>query len=96
MREIFIHKKTGSFAGNKDIAKEIRIKEILPGIDKEDKVIINFKDVDEATQSFIHALISDVIRQEGVTVLDKIYFKDCNANIKKIVNIVIEYMQEPN
>ncbi|MBI4450715.1 DUF4325 domain-containing protein [Candidatus Woesearchaeota archaeon] len=96
MREIRIYEKTGSFAGNKDVAKEIRMREILPVIGQEDKVVLNFKGVDEATQSFIHALISDVIRLEGVVVLDKIYFKECNSKIKKIISIVTEYMQEPS
>ena len=96
MREIKLYPKTGNFAGNKDVAKEIRINEILPFIKQEDKVILNFNGIEEATQSFIHALISDVIRQEGVTVLDKLYFKDCNSKVQKIISIVTEYMQEPS
>ena len=94
--EIKIFNKTGKFAGNKDIAKDIRLNEILPLLDKEKNIVLNFGNVDLATQSFIHALISDVIRQKGIDVLKRIYFKECNETIKKIIEIVIEYMQGSN
>ncbi|PIN84686.1 MAG: hypothetical protein COV47_06285 [Candidatus Diapherotrites archaeon CG11_big_fil_rev_8_21_14_0_20_37_9] len=42
----------------------------------------------------IHALISDAIRKHGSEVLDRIYFKNCNETIKKIIQIVADYMQE--
>ena len=94
--EINIFERTGKFAGNKDIAREIRLNEIVPFLNKEKTIILNFKDVDLATQSFIHALISDVIRKKGIDVLERIHFKGCNETIKKIIEIVIEYMQESN
>ncbi len=94
MKEIILLEKVGSFAENKDLAREIRIKEILPAIDNNKEVILDFKGIDSATQSFVHALISDVIRKYGVEVLDKIYFKNCNETVKKIINIVSDYMQE--
>lgn len=96
MKEIKLYRKTGDFAGNKDVAKEIRIKEILPFIRKEDKIVLDFSGVEEATQSFVHALISDVIRQEGAKVLDKLFFKNCNSKVQNIISTVTEYMQEPN
>ena len=96
MIEINIFQKTGKFAGNKDIARDVRINEILPSLDKGERVTLNFKEVDSATQSFIHALISDVIRQEKIDVLDRVDFKNCNETIRKIIEIVIEYMQESN
>ena len=94
MKQINIYRKTGNFAGNKDIAKEIRTKEILQFIRQEDKIILDFENVNSATQSFVHALISDVIRKEGTKVLDKLLFKNCNDTIQKMIGIVIEYMQD--
>ena len=91
--EIKIYDRLGAFAENKDIAKEIRINNILPALKKED-VTLDFENVQSATQSFIHALISDVIRKRGIKILDNIYFKNCNKTIKKIIEIVIEYMQD--
>ncbi len=96
MKEIKIFDKTGAFAGNKDIARDIRLNEILPYINDENKIILNFESVESATQSFIHALISDVIRQRGIRVLDRMYFKKCNTTVQKIISIVTEYMQESN
>ncbi len=94
MIEIKIAKWTGSFAEDKDFARNIRINKIISALEKKEEVVIDFKEVEGATQSFIHALISDVIRKYGVEILDKISFKNCNENIKKIINIVVEYMQE--
>jgi len=65
MKTIKLFPVTGSFAENKDIARDIRVKEIIPALDKNEEVTLDFKDVDSATQSFIHALISDIIRNYG-------------------------------
>lgn len=90
-----IHIKTfaGSFAENKDIARQLRLESIEPAI-KEDKIlIIDFTGVDGVTQSFAHALISDVIRKYSSDVLDRIKFKNCNEEVKAIISIVVDYMQ---
>ena len=84
----------GSFAENKDSARDIRIKKIVPALENKQEIILDFEGIDSATQSFIHALISDLIRKYGIEVLDKISFKSCTETIKKIINIVVDYMQE--
>ena len=83
----------GSFDENKDIAREIRLGFIFPALEKGNNIILDFSGVDSSTQSFIHALISELIRKNGVDVLDEISFKDCNETIRKIISIVVEYMQ---
>jgi hypothetical protein len=93
MKTIKIFTVTGSFAEDKDVARDIRINKIIPSLDKKLEVILDFEKVDSTTQSFVHALLSDVIRKFGAEVLDKISFKNCNDTIKGIVNIVVEYMQ---
>ena len=92
--KILIYNITGNFAENKDKAREVRVNKILPALEKNEDVILDFNKVKIATQSFIHALISDVIRKKGINVLNTIYFKNCNDTIKKIIEIVVEYMQE--
>ena len=92
--EIKMLPRVGKFAENKDFARDIRQNEILPALENGKEVIINFQDVDSATQSFIHALISDVIRKKGIDVLDHIFFKNCNDTVQKIINIVVDYMQD--
>lgn len=84
----------GSFAENKDVARDLRIKKIIPAINNQEQVTLDFKGIDSATQSFIHALISDLIRNYGSEVLEQIYFKNCNETVQKIINIVVDYMQE--
>jgi hypothetical protein len=83
----------GSFAENKDIARKIRKDQILPVLENGQIVTLDFSGVNSTTQSFIHALISEVIRVYGIDVLDKILFKSCNSNVKNIVSIVTDYMQ---
>jgi len=84
----------GSFAENKDLAREIRVKKIIPALEKKEEVILDFEGVDSTTQSFIHALISDLIRKYGVEVLENVSFKNCNDIVKKIISIVVDYMQD--
>jgi len=83
----------GTFAENKDTARTIRQELMLPALEKGKTVTLDFAGVESATQSFIHALISQVIRQYGIDVLDRIIFKSCNAVVKNIVSIVTDYMQ---
>ena len=94
MIHIKLFKQVGNFAEDKDIAKTIRLTKIIPALEKNQEVILDFEKVNSATQSFIHALISDLIRKYGNEILDKIAFKSCNETIKKIINIVIDYMRE--
>lgn len=94
MIHIKLFKQVGPFAENKDIAGEIRLKKLIPALEKNQKIILDFENINGATQSFIHALISDLMRKYGNEVLDKIEFKSCNNTIKAIITIVVDYMQE--
>lgn len=94
MKHIKLFKLVGSFAENKDIARDVRIKIIIPALEKNQKVVLDFSNIDSATQSFIHALISDLFRKYNNEILDRIEFKSCNKTIQQIINIVADYMQE--
>jgi hypothetical protein len=91
---IRIKKIAGEFAEDKDAARELRLKKIIPALESKKEVVLDFEGVEGATQSFIHALISELIRIYGNSVLDSIIFKNCNQTVQKIINIVVEYMQE--
>ncbi|MBI2634310.1 STAS-like domain-containing protein [Candidatus Peregrinibacteria bacterium] len=91
---IKLFKLVGPFAENKDIAAEIRFKKLIPAMDKHKNIILDFEKIEGATQSFIHALISDLMRKYGNEALDKIQFKSCNNTVKSIISIVVDYMQE--
>lgn len=94
MKIIHIHNYAGSFAENKDIAKKLRLEEIMPNLKNNQPIILDFENVNAATQSFIHALISDTFRQFGPNIIEKISFKSCSDHVRKIITIVVEYMQE--
>lgn len=94
MIEIKLLSKVGTFAENKDVARDIRVSELIPLLENGELVVLDFGGIEGTTQSFIHALISDLIRKFGIEVLDKIMFKNCNENIQKIIKIVVDYMQE--
>lgn len=94
MTHIKLFEAVGSFAENKDVAKDIRLKKIIPALEEKQEVVLDFEGVDSATQSFVHAMISDLIRNYGSAVLDRLSFKSCNETVQKIISIVIEYMQE--
>ena len=59
-REIIkIKDYAGTFAENKDTAKRLRIDKIMPALSNKEEVELDFEGVSGATQSFIHALISE-------------------------------------
>ncbi len=94
MLHISLLQRVGAFAENKDIARDIRLNELIPALENDEAIVLDFEKIEGATQSFIHALISDLMRQYGNGVLDKIRFKSCNATIQEIISIVTDYMQE--
>lgn len=83
----------GHFAENKDFAREIR-KTVKDWINQDGLIILDFKDVDSSTQSFIHALISEIFRLKGESMLDQFEFKNCNDALKSLITTVINYSLE--
>jgi hypothetical protein len=83
----------GSFAENKDTAQKLRKEQILLALERNQVVVLDFEGVSNTTQSFIHALISEPIREHGINVLDRMIFKSCNSKVQSIVSIVTDYMQ---
>jgi hypothetical protein len=95
METIKIYEKAGNFAENKDIARDIRLKFIKPALAKNDEeIVIDFNGVTGATQSFVHALISQLIREHGNQLFQRILFKDCTSAVQQVINIVADYMAE--
>lgn len=84
----------GEFAENKDIARVIRLNQLLPALAEGRAVTFDFLGVKGATQSFIHALVSDALRKFPDVVYDNVFYKNTNEEIQKIITIVYRYMQE--
>lgn len=91
---VLIKDFVGTFAENKDIARDIRVEKIIPALKKNQEVVLDFSGVTGATQSFVHALISDVIRQYGDKAFELLLFINCCPAVKEVVTLVSEYMQE--
>lgn len=94
MTTVRLFERAGAFAENKDVARDIRVSELMPALARGEEVVLDFAGVEDATQSFVHALISDPLRVHGVAVLDRLAFKSCSPVVKKVVGIVVDYMQE--
>lgn len=78
-------------AENKDQAQVLRIEHILPTLDRGEIVELDFAGVDVATQSFVHALISEAIRRHGEKAYALLQFKNCSDEVREIVLTVFEY-----
>lgn len=94
MTRIRVMESAGVFAEDKDGARELRLTQLLPALNRAEDVTLDFDGIELATQSFIHALISDVIRQFGPKVLERIVFTNCRDEIRSLVSIVSEYSQD--
>lgn len=92
---ITISEAAGGFAEDKDAAREIRLSTILPSLDNRKPVVLDFAGVGGATQSFIHALISEGVRRYPETALELITFKACTPAVKSVIRTVIEYSTDP-
>ena len=86
--------EVGAFAENKDTARQLREQSVAPAVAAGRPLTLDFTGVDLSTQSFIHALLSDVIRTHGDVALDLIEFKGCNASVRNLIEIVASYSQE--
>ena len=84
----------GVFAENKDKAKELRVNKIIPALSKGKVIELDFDGVSGATQSFVHALVSEPIRRFHDLALDNLEYKNCSGVVKEIIKTVYDYMQE--
>jgi hypothetical protein len=79
------------FAEDKDEARNIRINDLLPALDRGESVVIDFGNIRYATQSYVHALIGEALRKHGEPVLDLIEFKNCSPQLRSLVELVVDY-----
>ena len=89
-----IREQCGEFAENKDDARKLRELFIVPAIAEGQEVVLDFAGVDASTQSFLHALISQILQDGGEAALAKLRFMNCNGPIKSLVRTVVNYSLE--
>ena len=89
--KIDVFGRAGDFGENKDTAAKVRDEKIRPRVKSGEKITLDFDGVTLVTQSFIHALLSDVLRTEGEKALKKIEFKNCVDVVRGIISTVVQY-----
>jgi hypothetical protein len=85
-------KGTG-LAEDKDAARQLRTRRILPALRRHEEVVLDFSDVRLATQSYIHALISEAVRRYGDQALELLRFEGCDDDVKHVILAVVRYTQ---
>lgn len=81
----------GGFIDDKDRAREIRVQTIMPEIENGRHVIIDFKNVQTSTQSFVHALLGEVLGKFKEPVLEQLEFRHCSPQLKTLIELVVDY-----
>src|SRR5208283_4266101 len=79
------------FAEDKDEAKKLRVKTILPALEENKRIILDFGQVKYSTQSFIHALLGEVLQKFREPALDKLEFRSCSLQVKSLIQLVVDY-----
>jgi hypothetical protein len=89
--EIIVESGVSGFAENKDEARATRLARVLPAITGGDDVVLDFRNVRYATQSYIHALIGEALQKYGEKALEHIEFRKCSPPVKSVVELVVGY-----
>jgi hypothetical protein len=85
---------TGSqsgFAEDKAAAKELRIQKILPALERNEDVVLDFGQITYATQSYIHALIGEALKRFRDEALERLEFKNCSPQLQSLIELVVDY-----
>lgn len=93
--KIEVSAKPGLFAENKEQARRLRARLLRELRSSNDSTVqLDFGNVEYATQSYVHALIAEAIRDESIDALDRIEFLNCNDEVKAIIEVVVSYSQD--
>src|SRR5690554_849647 len=91
MRLVPIPAGPSGFAEDKELAKDLRLMRILPALAQGERVVLDFGQVQFATQSFVHALVGEALKRYGEKALDHLEFRSCSAQLRGVVELVVDY-----
>jgi hypothetical protein len=80
-----------SIAEEKEVARFLREELIKPALRREEEVELNFARAQVVTQSFIHALLAEVICRFEEKALDYLIFAKCSDEAEQVIKTVIDY-----
>ena len=92
--KINLYEIIGDFGEDKDIAAALREGNVKSTIEQGCVVEFDFTGVSLVTQSFVHALISNILRVNGENVLNYMVFKGCSEGVRGIIETVVQYSLE--
>jgi hypothetical protein len=81
----------GPVAQDKDWARSARADLLMPALALGSVVCLDFGGVQIATQSFVHALLSEATRIHGEAGLARIEFRACSEQVKQAIQTVVTY-----
>jgi hypothetical protein len=90
-RTIILSAGVGGFAEDKDEARRIRVQQILPMLDENKRIILDFENVKFSTQSFVHAILGEVLKRYGEAALSRLEFRNCAPQVKSLIQLVVDY-----
>lgn len=90
-KTVILNSGIDGFIDDKDEAKRIRLDVLLPTLEKSEGVVIDFKNVKTSTQSFVHALLGEVLIKYKEPALQRLEFRNCSPQLKTLVEIVVDY-----
>lgn len=79
------------FNDDKEQAKVVRTEILMPTLEQNRSVVIDFKKVKTSTQSFMHALLGEVLVRFRESALAKLEFRNCSRQVKTLVEVVVDY-----
>lgn len=88
--EISISEQFGTHLADGDRAAAFRMSRIDPYVELCAEIVLDFTGVRNANSSFINALVSGLVEQHGIKVLNVLVFKACNPSIRVLIESAIE------
>lgn len=85
MKIIIISKTPNSLCIDARSAFEIRNSQLLPALERNEPVCIDFSNVVVATQAWVNSLLMPALLEQGIDRIKLIEFKGCNNMIKEMV-----------
>lgn len=75
----------GSFAANGTIGNEFRVSKIEPFWQTHDKIILDFQGIHSMTDSFVNALVGNLVEAHPEDFKEKLKFQNCSPLVRSFI-----------
>lgn len=87
-------KEFGSFCADGEVATSFRQHNVDPYLPDVDEIIFDFTGVRNMNSSFCNALIANIVRRDPATMLRKLRFLRCRANVRAVIELALDLGSE--